>query len=168
MPRRKKRKRIPDPVRFTLRVTACAVSVGRLGPDIYTLEPEGESRTYITLEGTLDRPVIRDLVAAHIQVSDGDEKPGNPGAAIGGASVWHVACSLPRAQFSDLMALVVCGRLAKVDMLFESLRRGSGVMRSVHFDTAPVPSEAEGGRGGSAVSGQAGPACGSAGSASGG
>jgi hypothetical protein len=143
MPRRKARKRKPDPVRFVVCVTAASVSVGRLGPDIYTLEPEGESRTYISLEGTLDRPVIRDLVAAHIQVSDGDERPGNPGAAIGATTVFTVACSLPRAQFSDLLALVMAGKLAKVDLLFESLRRGNGILRSVHFRTAPVPGEAD-------------------------
>lgn len=147
MPRRRKaRKRSPEPVRFTLSVTACAVSVGRYGPKILCLEPEGQSRTYVTIEGTLDRPAPpRGLRVAAIQVSDGEETPGNPGAAIGGTSVLQVACGLPRAQFSDLMALVVSGRLATVEMLFESLRRGSGVMRSVHFETAPVPSEAEGG-----------------------
>ena len=143
MPRRKKRKRKQDPVRFTLTVAACAVSVGRLGPKIFYPEPEGESRTYITIEGTLDRPVLRDVLAATIQVSDGEERPGNPGAAIGGTTIWHVACGLPRAQFADLLALVTAGKLVKVDLLFESLRRGSGILRSVHFETAPVPSEAE-------------------------
>jgi hypothetical protein len=123
-------------------VTATSVSVGRLGPKILHPEPEGESRTYIKIEGTLDRPVLRDVLTATIQVSDREEPPGNPGAAIGGTTIWHVGCALPRAQFAHLLALVLAGKLVKVDMLFESLRRGSGIMRSVHFETAPVPSDA--------------------------
>lgn len=141
--RRQKRRKHTDPVRFTVSVEAASVSAGRIGPDIYTLAPAGESRTYIHIEGTLDRPVLRDVIAAAIQVSDGDEKPGNPGAAIGVTSVFSVACALPRGQFDDVLALVMAGKLAKADLLFESLRRGHGVLRSIHFRTAPTPREAQ-------------------------
>lgn len=128
---------------YELHVTAAAVSIGRMGPKIYTLAPDGEAHTYITMEGYLDRPAYKDLLRTSVQVSAGNETTGNPGAAIGGTEVWHVSCSLPRGQFDDLLALVCTEKLAKVDLLFEGLRRGSGILRSVNFRTAPVPSEAE-------------------------
>jgi hypothetical protein len=143
MARSPKKERRAEPQWFELRVSAAAVSVGQIGPKILAQEPEGEARTYITVVGALDRPAPKGLDAATIQISDGDKRTGNPGAAIGGASVWHVACSLPRGQFDDLLALVLAGKLVKVDLLFESLKRGSGVLRSIDFRTDPVSSEEE-------------------------
>lgn len=141
--RRKTRKRVPEPEWFHLKVEAASVTVGRIGPKILHPEPEGESSTSITIEGALDRPVLKRLHTAHVTVFERDERTGNPGAAIGGSIIWHVVCDLPRAQFADLHALVLADKLFKVDLLFEGLRRGSGALRSVHFRTAPVPGDAE-------------------------
>jgi len=143
MPRRKPKKRKIEYQRFAMRVSAVAVRVRRVGPDIFTSEPEGEASSSIAIEGTIDRPVLKELRDTHVTVFERDERKGNPGAAIGGTVLWNVVCDLPRTQFSDLLAIVLAGKLAKVEMLFEDLRRGSGILRSIHFGTEPVSSEAD-------------------------
>ena len=132
-----------DPVRYKLAVTATAVRVNRTGPGISNMAPEGESGSVITLEGTLDRPVLQERRAAVLIVFERHEPVGNPGAAIGGSSTWRVVCHLPRPSFADLLALVLAGRLTQVDMLFEKIRHGKGILRSVDFETPPVCSDQE-------------------------
>lgn len=79
---------VVGPQWFAVRVTASAVRVARKGPGILRDRPDGESDTTLHFEGELDRPVIR-MRAASIMVVSGDAA-GNPGAAIGGSTIWHV------------------------------------------------------------------------------
>jgi len=144
MPRRKKRKRKKsDYARFEMTVSACAVRVGRTGPKIIHPLPEGESDTYINIEGTLDRPVYKDMRAALVSVFERDEPPGDPGTAIGSELVWNVICALPPSQFAALLGLVFADKLTMVELLFEDLRWRRARLRSIHFCTAPVPFERE-------------------------
>lgn len=108
-----------------------------------TGEPDGRSSSSITVEGALDRPAFKELTRTVLLILQRDDAEGNPGAAIGGTIVWNVVARLPRAQFADLLAVVLAGKLDRVEMGFEEIKRGSGIMRSVSFYTAPVPSEAE-------------------------
>jgi hypothetical protein len=132
---------VDEPQSFAVRVAASAVRIARQGPGILRDRPDGESDTTLHFEGELDRPVIR-MHTASIMVVCGDVG-GNPGAAIGGTTIWHVVITLPRAQFGDLLALAVAQRVAKVELLLEGLRCGKGVVRSVSFASAPIPSEAD-------------------------
>jgi hypothetical protein len=143
MPKRNAKKRKSEYERLAMRVEATAVNVDRMGPDIFTMKPEGQVSSSIAIEGTLDRPVLKTLRDAHVTVFERDERAGNPGAAIGGSVRWNVVCSLPHDHFSNPLALILAGKLVKVDMLFEGMRRGTGVLRSIDFRTEPVPGEAE-------------------------
>ena len=138
MARRKKRT-ADEFTRFTVAVEATSASVGRLGPDIYTLAPEGEPDSTIDIGGLRDQPVLRDLrrVVISVHCKDGDK--GNPGAAIGVNLVWHIVVSLPTPQFTDLLSLVLASHLQSVDVGVQGLRRGRGVVRTIAFRTAPVP-----------------------------
>jgi hypothetical protein len=126
---------------FRIKVTASSVYINHRTPDPkYDLGSDAAS-TSITIEGKLDPPVIRHeaaLVYVH-----GREKS-DPGGAIGvNPRRWQVLVDLPRPQFADLMTLVAGQRLARVDLLTDSLRRGKGNVRSADFHTPQVPSEAE-------------------------
>lgn len=101
--------------RLKLNVAATSVHVDRYGPKIVTGEPDGRSSSSITIEGTLDRPAFKTLTRTVLLVLQREEPEGNPGAAIGGSIVWNVVATLPRAQFSDLLALVLADRRAHRD-----------------------------------------------------
>jgi len=138
MARRKKRP-VDDFTRFTVAVQAASARISRLGPDIYTLAPDGEADSTIDIEGLTDLPALRDIrrVVISVHCKDGDK--GNPGAAIGVNHVWHVVVSLPTAQSTHLLSLVHSGQLQTASIGVQGLRRGRGVVRTVDFSTAPVP-----------------------------
>jgi hypothetical protein len=93
------------------------------------------------------------MTTGSVMVTCGD-KGDNPGAAIGGHAIWRSVVSLPRPQFDELVALVAGQRVAKVELLIESLKHGKGIVRSVVFSTAPIPSEAEDGEASVATDGR--------------
>ena len=138
---RKPRKRNREPRRFAITVDACAISIGPSGPGFNTAEPEGESHTCISIEGTLDRPLLRDVRAVHATVFEDEGYGTGPGAAIGVTTHWQIVLYLPRDTFNDLRALVLAERLAVIRLWVEELYRGRAKIRSVSFDTAPLPCE---------------------------
>lgn len=142
MRRRKTRARKSDGSRYAVAVTASSVRVNCIGPDILALSPGGVSETTIHIEGKLDRPVIRMMTASIVVFCDGRDD-GNPGSAIGGNQVWQIVVRLPRAQFMDLLMLVLAEKLVKADMFVGPVRYGKGTVRSISFETRPVPGEAE-------------------------
>ena len=144
MPRRKTHKRSSEVSRYAIAVAAASARVGRTGPDILTMRPDGESDTSIYIEGALDRAVIR-MRSANILVLCGERGDGDPGGAVGGTNIWRIVVRLPRAQFADLLSLVLADKLVKVDMLLGPVRYGKGTVRSISFEMRPVPSEAENG-----------------------
>lgn len=142
--KKKKRKtRQPECQRFRLAVTAASATVDCIGPKIYKPEPDGCASSNITIEGTLDRPAMRDVRVAVLTVFAKDQRAGNPGAAIGGTDAWRVAAHLPPPQFAHLLAVVLADKLCSVDLLFDNVKRGCGILRNVSFNTAPVPCEAQ-------------------------
>jgi hypothetical protein len=143
MPRRKRTSRKPEIQRYTLRVDATSVRISRLGPKINFQKMDGEASSSITIEGHLDRPAYKDLTHTNLLVIERDEDTCNPGSAIGGTIIWNAVVSLPRVQFADLLAIVLANKLVAVDLGFEGIRRGSGTIRSVSFETAPVPNDIE-------------------------
>jgi hypothetical protein len=97
--------------------------------------------SHITIEGTLSESVIRRRSAlVHVHCREQSD----PGAALGvNETHLQVLVYLPREQFSDLMVLVAAQRLARVDLLTDTLRYGKGRVRSAGFHAAQVPAEAE-------------------------
>ncbi|MGE0061428.1 MAG: hypothetical protein AB7T86_05045 [Xanthobacteraceae bacterium] len=142
MPKRKRPRREARYERFRLAVEAASASVSRMGPGILHRDPDGETSSTITIEGRLDRPAFKDVVTVRLLVFSRDDRTGDPGGAIGGTP-WNVVCFLPTAAFANLLALVTSGKLDHVDLLFEDLKRGNARLRTVSFDTAPVPCDAE-------------------------
>lgn len=142
MRKRRSDKRSAEISRYTIAVTAASLRIGRTGPNILSLHPDGDSDTTIHIEGALDRPVIR-MKTANILVLCREREDGDPGSAIGGNEIWQIVVGMPRAQFTDLLALVLADKLARVNLLFGPVRYGKGTLRSIDFETAPLPSEAE-------------------------
>lgn len=142
MPKRKSKKPKSQYERFKLALTAASVSVGRIGPGISNRSPDGETSASITVEGRLDRPAYKDIVTARLLVIERANDQGDPGAAIGG-NPWNVVCYLPSGAFAHLLSLVTSGKLNHVDLLFVDLKRGNARLRTVSFDTIPVPCDAE-------------------------
>ncbi|MCK9912816.1 hypothetical protein MXD81_26915, partial [Microbacteriaceae bacterium K1510] len=69
-----RRKKASDTfIRFTVTVEAASLSVGRMGPGIFTGAPEGEADSYIYVEGLTDQPVMRDLRRVVILVTHEQE-----------------------------------------------------------------------------------------------
>lgn len=104
------RKRHSDLAWFKVAVTARAVSISRAGPQLSRIHPDGESRSVITFEGMLDRPVLRDVRLANLIVFCVKNDGGEPGQAIGATWLWQVVINLPREQFADLLAHTPCAR----------------------------------------------------------
>jgi hypothetical protein len=141
MPRRKSRGRPADYAHFTIKVSASSAFISHRLPDPKYDAGRDAASSHITIEGTLDTPVIR-RQAAFVYVHCRED--GDPGGAIGvNDTHWQVVVYLPRAQFTDLLALVAVQRLASVKLLTDAIVRGRGNLRSVGFHTAPVPGEAE-------------------------
>ncbi|MGE3708405.1 MAG: hypothetical protein AB7G35_01940 [Hyphomicrobiaceae bacterium] len=130
-------------IRFTVKVEAASLRVGRTGPGIFTSAPEGEADSYIHVEGLTDQPVMRDLRRVVILVSHEQEDRGDPGGAIDANEVWRVAVSLPSPYFDHLLSLVLSDKLHKASIGVENLSRGRGRVRTIDFSSAPVPSHRE-------------------------
>jgi len=141
VPARRKRGVLHKWLRLTLAVGATSVHINRVGPRISPDEPEGSSSSWITIEGTLDRPAFKSLMCAKILVIDKPSATGDPGSAIGGNTIWQVVACLPRAQFDHLLTTVLANKLERVALGFDEVKRGHGKLRTISFDTAPVPSD---------------------------
>jgi hypothetical protein len=122
-------------------VEGASIRVSATGPS--NLEPRGEAGSSITIEGALDQTVHKDINRALLSVYCRPFAPDNPGAAIAANIIWNLVVDLPRDQFADLVALALSDRLRSVSIGVEGLRRGKGPIRSISFDTAPVPFERE-------------------------
>lgn len=140
---RKAKIRKPSLEWFKIKVTAAAVSVVHRGPGLSPLHPDGDAGSSITVEGTLDRPVLNRGTAS-VCVFCGAEIGNNPGSAIGATTAWQLVLCLPREQFEDLLIIIAARQLADVDLLLERLSRGKGSVRSASFHTQPLPSERDG------------------------
>ena len=57
--KRQSRKHRLDLARYQVTVSASALRTSRMGPRFSWLDPEGECRSTITIEGSLDQPVLR-------------------------------------------------------------------------------------------------------------
>ena len=139
--KRRTHKRRPELVRYKVAVSAASIRISRMGPGLIRYLPDGECRSVINIEGALKKPVGRDVRTAGIYVFEGDGDGGDPGSAIGFSKLRQVVLYLPRPQFDDLRAMVLADKLATVDLLTDGLSRGKGTIRSVAFETVPVPSE---------------------------
>lgn len=120
---------------FTVTVRAASAFVSRLGPKAAYLSPEGESRTYITIEGDIDPPLVKRTRSTKLAIHADDNETGNPGASIGGNEFINVVCTLPRPQFADLLAIVLYEKLKRVSLVFQGLNRGQGPLISAGFYT---------------------------------
>ena len=125
---------------FSVTVSASSAYIShRILDPKYDAGRDAASST-ITIEGALDTPVIRRqaaLVYVHCR------EQGHPGGALGvNDTHWQVLVYLPRPQFVDLLMPVAAQRVARVELLTDVLRRGSGSVRSAGFHTAHVPREA--------------------------
>lgn len=141
MPRRKARGRQPDYAHFTIKVSASSAYISHHIPDPKYDAGRDAASSSITIEGVLDTPVLR-RQAAFVYVHCREDS--DPGGAIGvNDTHWQVVVYLPRAQFSDLLALAAAQRLMRVELLTDAIVRGRGSVRSAGFHTAPVPGEAE-------------------------
>ena len=134
MARRRSRNGHADYGHYSVTVSASSASISHR-----ILDPKYDASSTITIEGALVTPVIRRqaaLVYVHCR------EQGHPGGALGvNDTHWQVLVYLPRPQFVDLLMLVAAQRIARVELLTDVLRRGSGSVRSAGFHTAHVPSE---------------------------
>lgn len=139
MARRRSRSAHANYSHFSVTVSASSAYIShRILDPKYDAGRDPASST-ITIEGALNTPVIRRqaaLVYVHCR------EQGDPGGAFGvNDTHWQVLVYLTRPQFADLLALVAAQKVARVELLTDALRRGSGIVRSAEFHTASVPSE---------------------------
>lgn len=86
------------------------------------IDPDGDAYSVIKIEGTLDRPVLKQ-VAAFMYVFCGATVGDNPGSAIGATTAWQLVLRLPREQFTDLLAIITAQRLVEVELLLDGFTR---------------------------------------------
>ena len=129
MARRRSRNGHADYGHYSVTVSASSASISHR-----ILDPKYDASSTITIEGALVTPVIR-RQAAHVYVHCREQ--GDPGGAIG--KCWSIS---PALSSWILLMLVAAQRIARVELLTDVLRRGSGSVRSAGFHTAHVPSEA--------------------------
>lgn len=140
--RRKQRRRKAQPVVFDIAVRAVAASVSRSTPGERLRSMECYSHLYI--EGTLPKPVIRDVRTVILSVFEDGPADRGPGSAIGfGAESWSIVARLPRTQFADLLAIALAGELHHVSIAFDAVKRGKGDVISVSYRTKQIPFYAE-------------------------
>lgn len=92
--------------------------------------------TYIQIEGQAVGHLSKLVRDASLSVSSDSPTPEVVGYALGGKTPWRVSCCLPRAQFTDLLAIVLADKLHGVTMVFDELRWHKGTLLSVHFATS--------------------------------
>jgi hypothetical protein len=139
MARRRSRVAHADYGHFSVTVSASSAYISHRILDLKYDAGQDAASSTITIEGALDTPVIRRKAAlGYVHCRE----QGDPGGAIGvNDTHWQVLVYLPRPLFVDLLALVAAQRIARVELLTDALRRGSGSVRSAGFHTASVPSE---------------------------
>jgi len=94
--KRRPRKRGREFVRYKVTVSASAMRISQMGPRLTRLDPDGQCRSTISIEGSLDQPVLRDVRGVYIFVFEGDKNGCDPGGAIGVGTSWQVVLYLPR------------------------------------------------------------------------
>lgn len=119
---------------FRIAVTDSRVSVRRDGPSTFDYNPDEAAATALTIEGTLDAPVVRMQTAA-INVFRSKVKQEDVGAALGISSTWQIVAHVPDPEFTDLQAMILAGRLTSIYLVMESVKRGLGRIQSIGFHT---------------------------------
>lgn len=121
---------------FYITVLAASAFVSRIGPD--RRYSDGMSSTSISIEGTIEKPVIgrtKALISIHE-----DRGSSDPGTAIGlSATHWQIVVNLAEPQFSHALTLAANDKLAYCYVAVRGLKRGVAPVVSAGFHTAPVP-----------------------------
>ena len=125
MPRRKKANRKSQPIVFRVAVNGTAASISRSAEGARVL-PGRECSSSVTMEGTLDHAVAREIRTVIISVFE--ERPGAPDTG---------------AQFGDLLAIALADKLHHVHLAFASVSRGRGDLINASFWTKQIPAYAE-------------------------
>lgn len=134
-----------DPLEvWNVEVVATSVRISLNAEAADTFADSAEPRTWVSIDGRLDRPVKRTLTTVNILAYRGEAlEGGNPGYAIGGSRDWLIVTPLPEREFGDLLLLASLQCLETVRLVTEKIRYGKGAVHSVSFATRPVPSDVD-------------------------